>query len=175
VSLGLRRGRRNALECKQLRGTGVAGNLFVALIFRAFLCPRAERFFVPEPEEPLERYAACLEGVALIERFAYDVLDEVAATSSGEVFSTGGGSRSDVWMQCRADVTGRVLHRPACGESAFGTAILAAAGSRCEGLAKAIENMVRIERTFRPNTARAEHYDAAYQRFRAELEERGYA
>ncbi len=140
-----------------------------------FLCHAAERFFVPEPEEPLERYAACLEGVALIERFAYDVLDEVAATSSGEVFSTGGGSRSEVWMQCRADVTGRVLHRPACGESAFGTAILAAAGSRCEGLAEAIENMVRIERTFRPNTARAEHYDTAYQRFRAELEERGYA
>jgi len=140
-----------------------------------FLCQTAERFFVPEPKEPLERYAACLEGVALVERFAYDVLDEVAGTSGGEVFSTGGGSRSDVWMQCRADVTGRVLHRPACGESAFGTAILAAAGSRYEGLAEAIENMVRIERTFAPNRAGTEHYDGLYRRFRSELEKRGYA
>ena len=140
-----------------------------------FLCPEAERFFVPEPEDPLERYAACLEGVASVERFAYDVLDDVAGTSGGDVFSTGGGSRSDVWMQCRADVTGRVVHRPVSPESAFGTAILAAAGSRYAGLAEAIERMVRIERTFRPNPARTGHYDAAYTRFRAELEERGYA
>jgi len=140
-----------------------------------FLCETAERFFVPEPEEPLERYAACLEGVALVERFAYDVLDEVAGTSGGEVFSTGGGSRSDVWMQCRADVTGRVLHRPACGESAFGTAILAAAGSLYGGLAEAIENMVHVERTFSPNRAGTEHYDGLYRRFRSELEKRGYA
>jgi xylulokinase len=152
-----------------------------------FLCGTAERFFVPEPGDRLERYAACLEGVALVERFAYDVLDEAAGTSAcrrsdvadaaagGRVFSTGGGSRSDIWMQCRADVTGRVLHRPACPESAFGAAILAATGACGQELAQTIDSMVRVERTFAPNPAGSRHYDGLYRRFRAELEERGYA
>ena len=140
-----------------------------------FLSQRATGFFLPRPEEPVERYAACLEGVAFVERLAYDVLDGVTGTSGGEVRSTGGGSRSDVWMQCRADVTRRVLHRPACPESALGTAILAAAGSYYQGLSEAMENMVRIERTFAPNPARAEHYDGRFERFCGELKKRGYA
>jgi sugar (pentulose or hexulose) kinase len=112
--------------------------------------------------------------VALVERLAYDVLDGVAGTSGGEVFSTGGGGQSDVWMQCRAHVTRRVLHRAACPESAFGTALLAAAGSDYRGLAQAIENMVRIARTFVPHPVHAEHYDGLYQRFCGELKKRGF-
>ena len=139
-----------------------------------FLCDTARGFFVPQPADPVQRYAACLEGVAFVERLAYDVLDRVSGTCGGEVFSTGGGSRSDVWMQCRADVTGRVLNRPACPESAFGAAILAAAGRYYGGLAQAVENMARIERTFTPNGSRAEHYNRLYGRFCDELEERGY-
>jgi sugar (pentulose or hexulose) kinase len=140
-----------------------------------FLSERATGFFVPEPDDSVRRYAACLEGVAFVERLAYDVLDGVAGTSGGEVYSTGGGSRSDVWMQCRADAARRVLHRPACPESAFGTAVLAAAGSHYPGLSEAIENMVRVERTFAPNPVHAEHYEVSYERFCGELKKRGYA
>ncbi len=111
----------------------------------------------------------------MVERFAYDVLDEVAGVAGGDVFSTGGGSRSDVWMQCRADATGRILHRPACGESAFGAAVLAASGSLFAGLTEAIGAMVRLERTYTPNPAATEPYDQHYRRFRSELEKRGYA
>jgi len=68
-----------------------------------FLCDRAEGFCAAEPADPLERYAAYLQGVALIERLCYRVLDGAAGTCGGQVYSTGGGSRSDVWMQCRAD------------------------------------------------------------------------
>ena len=139
-----------------------------------FLSETAQGFFLPEPADPVDRYAACLQGVAFLERRAYDCLERVAGTSGGAVFSTGGGSRSDVWMQCRADVTGRPLHRPDCPESAFGTALLAAAGSLPGGLAETIETMVRVEKTFTPDAGRAEHYHRLYRRFGDELEKRGY-
>jgi len=102
------------------------------------------------------------------------VIDQAAGDSGGEVYSTGGGSRSDVWMQCRADVTGRVMHRPACAESAFGAAILAAAGTHHGDVASAIDAMVRIEKTFVPNVARAGEYGSRYRQFCMHLQERGY-
>jgi len=145
-----------------------------------FLAPEADGFCIPEPGAEVELFAAYLQGVAFVERMAYDVLDALAATSTststskGHVFSTGGGSRSDVWMQCRADATCRVVHRPACPESAFGSAILAAAGAHYGDLWQAIEAMVHIENTFRPDEAHARQYDDLYARFRVEMEARGY-
>ena len=62
-----------------------------------------------------------------MERLGYAVLDRIVGGEAGRpVFATGGGSRSDVWMQLRSDVTGRPYHRPAYPESAFGSAVLAA-------------------------------------------------
>ena len=139
-----------------------------------FLCGTAEGFFLREPDDSVGRYAACLQGVALLERLSYEVLDRVAGTSGGEVYSTGGGSRSDVWMQCRSDATGRVVHRPACGESAFGAAGLAAAGTVYNGLGEAVENMVRIDKTFTPNPQHADRYQALAARLREEWQKRGY-
>ena len=158
-----------------------------------FLAAKARGFFVPELPDPTDRYTACLEGVALVERLGYQMLDaagesgdarEVAirrgteeiadedfregegffrqsppspcvAPVRGEVYATGGGSRSDVWMQCRADVTGRVLHRPVCGESAFGAAVLSAVGTHYNSIMEAVGRMVGLERTFTPDRRRA--------------------
>lgn len=139
-----------------------------------FLCERAEGFWLGIADNTTELYAAGLQGVALVERLAYDVLDRVAQVSGGEVFSTGGGSRSDVWVQCRADATRRVIHRPACTESAFGAAILAAAGSHFSGLDVAVEEMVHVERSFWPDGAKGEAYDRLYEQFCQELQRRGF-
>jgi D-ribulokinase len=122
----------------------------------------------------LDRYAACLQGVAMVERLGYEVLDAASGESGGDVYGTGGGSRSDVWTQCRADVTGRVIHRPRCGESAFGTAVLAAAGTHYNSIHEAVGEMVRRERSFEPDRGRTPAYDALYERFRGELRKRGY-
>ena len=136
-----------------------------------FLCPSAEGFFVPEPPDSLARYASCLVGVAFVERLAYDVLDRVTGSRGGEVFSTGAASRSDVWMQCRADATGRVMHRPTCGESAFGSAVLSAVATCFPSLGGAVENMVRVERTFIPNPGNAAEYDGLFCRFSRRVEQ----
>ena len=139
-----------------------------------FRCPEASRFAVPEPVQGAHEYAACLAGTALVERLAYEVLDATCGTTGGAVYSTGGGSKSDLWMQCRADVTGRTLHRPGVAESAFGSAILAAAGTLYESLARAIQAMCHIERTFVPADSNLGIYDELYGMFRAELARRGY-
>ena len=139
-----------------------------------FRSATAQGFWLPEPDDRGARYAAGLQGVALVERLCYDVLDEATGGRGGEVYSTGGGSRSDVWMQCRADVTGRVIHRPQCGQSAFGAAVLAAAGALGCGVSAAIRQMVRLECSFTPNAERRADYDRLYERFFAELRRRGW-
>ena len=146
-------------------------------------CVRGERFpfrsedasgFVdPAVDDPATAFAAKLQGTALLERLAYEVLDR-SAPSSGDVFATGGGSASDVWLQLRADVTGRTYHRPACPESAFGSAVLAHAGALGRDLWETSRDMVRIARTFRPRPSLHARYTEYYRRFVALLEHRGY-
>ena len=139
-----------------------------------FKAPQAVGFCAPVPSTDTEQYAAYLQGTALVERLAYEVLDQVAGTSGGDVYSTGGGSRSDVWMQCRATVTGRITHRPECPESAFGSAVLAAAGTAIGDLWRAVRAMVRIETAFDPDPTQARQYEDLYGQFCAALRERGY-
>ena len=139
-----------------------------------FLDPDAEGFCTPTPPDRVSHYAACLQGTAFVERLAYEALDDATGASGGEVYCTGGGSNSDVWMRCRADATGRVMHRPACPESAFGSAILAAAASVHADLPDAIARMVRIDRTFEPDPARTDRYDELFGWFCAEMQRRGY-
>ncbi|MBI2827513.1 MAG: FGGY-family carbohydrate kinase [Planctomycetia bacterium] len=139
-----------------------------------FVAPQATGFVVPEPAETVERYAACLVGTALVERLAYEVLDTACGSGGGAVYATGGATASDVWMQCRADVTGRVVHRAAAPESAFGSAVLAAAGTVYKGLPEAIHAMVRIERSFEPSVGQAAGCDELFAAFRSELDKRGY-
>lgn len=129
---------------------------------------------VPEGEDA-QGFAARLQGVAFVERLAYEALDRVTGQSAhGDVFATGGGSASDLWMQVRADVTGRTLHRPQCHESAFGSAILAAANTIHDGLWDAMGRMLVIERSFHPDSLRGPTYDGLFGAFRHRLEQQGY-
>jgi len=143
-----------------------------------FKSPEATGFCEPEVAEPAPRYAACLQGTALVERLGYAVLDGATrrrdSITPGAVHATGGGSRSDVWMQLRADVCGRTYHRPSCHESAFGSAILAAASTIHQNLGEASQAMVTIARTFHPDRTRHQMYDEIYQRFLRLLEQRGF-
>ena len=77
-------------------------------------------------------------------------------------------------MQCRADVTGRRVHRPACPESAFGSAVLAAAGTVYGDLWEAVGKMVQIERSFEPDLERGGFYDELFGRFCDEIDRRGW-
>ena len=139
-----------------------------------FLAPGARGFCHPPANDPVTRYAANLQGTALVERLAYDVLDRTTGTRGLDIYATGGASRSDDWLQLRADVAGRCVHRPSYAESAFGSAVLAAAATWHGDWRSAARQMVSIDRAFEPDRTRAAAYEERYGRFCRLLEQHGY-
>ena len=115
-----------------------------------FIAPDALAVGIPDSDEIL-RYAACLQGTALVERLAFETLERVLGHAGSDVYTTGGASRSDIWTQLRADVTRRRYLRPACPEAAFGSAVLAASGVTDWSIEQAIAELVRIDRVFDPD------------------------
>jgi xylulokinase len=119
---------------------------------------------------------AVLEGVAMSARLALETLDRSAGLRPTTVLCGGGGFRSDLWAQIRADVLGRRLARVAVRDPAvLGAAALAAvaAGMRPD-LGAALAGLVRHDRVFAPDPAlRALHDDLhalylpAYEALRA--------
>jgi sugar (pentulose or hexulose) kinase len=137
-----------------------------------FLAAAAVAAGVPDHTDPVTRYAACLQGTACVERLAFEVLDSVTGESGTAVYTTGGGSRSDIWTQLRADITGRTYHRPQCAESAFGSAILAAAGATSRSVQQTTAQLVKIERSFEPDAG--DLYEGLFEDFRSLLHGQGY-
>ena len=138
-----------------------------------FVAPHAAGFVEPVTASEAERYAACLQATAMVARFALEKLDAASGAVAGELYLTGGGSRSGVWMQCFADVTGRAVH--VSGRSSVdGAAMLAAAGMAGGDILQAAAGMRCIERTLLPDASRCLAYDEQYARFCAELQRRGY-
>ena len=88
---------------------------------------------------------------------------------TSEFVATGGGARSDAWLQIKADVFGVPFVRPAFTEcGVLGAAILAgAATGRFATCAEGIARFVRRDRVFEPDAGRHAIYVeriAAYQR-----------
>jgi xylulokinase len=139
-----------------------------------FQRPEAEGFLLGEPGSREELFAAYLEGVACLERLAYDTLEELGARIRGPIFSAGGGSRSEAWLQIRADMLGRPVRRPAVTGAAMGAAILAATHEEFDGLPEATKAIVRIDREVEPRRDFLETYAEKYGRFRDACRGRGY-
>ena len=116
---------------------------------------------IPKELKEAELFAAGLLGTACVERRCYELLDQATGTGGGAVYSTGGGSQSDVWMQLRADVCQRPFNRPACPEAAMGAAIFAAAGTHFDSVQTAARQMTRISRTLEPRR----HIEDRYEQF----------
>jgi xylulokinase len=110
---------------------------------------------------------AVAEGVALSARMLLSALDDAAGEQVPRLFHAGGGARSDLWTQIRADCLGRPLDRVAYPDvGCLGAAIMAAVGvGTYRTLAEAIPAMTRIDRTFEPNLRMAPRYDAMYEAY----------
>jgi D-ribulokinase len=139
-----------------------------------FRRPGAEGFTIGIPADRIDAFAAGLEGVALLERLAYETLSEIGAAVGDRVHATGGGARSNIWLRLRASVLGRTLLRPAISETAMGAALLAASGVWFGTLSQAARAMVRIGEVVHPDPDLKAAYDDAYEVFVTELRRRGY-
>lgn len=118
---------------------------------------------------PGEMIVSVMEGVAHSVHWAFEALEQSADLRPILISIGGGGARSDLWCQIRADVLGVPLRRaeqPAA--AALGAAIIAGLGSGAFGsLEAAVRKLVRYDREFRPEARRAEYYANRHQHFRA--------
>ncbi len=116
---------------------------------------------------------------AIIEGVAFNLKEAVVALPATGIKITGyrvvgGGSLSDVWVQTCADITGQSFYRPQVKQAgALGAAILAGVGARIfTDYSQAVDAMVRLERTFEPDTTRHTQYQdrfTLYRRMAAQL------
>lgn len=82
--------------------------------------------------------------------------------------ATGGGAKSDAWLQIKADITGKPFVRPRISEgSLLGAAMLAGIATSCFSTAReAVSRFVAYDRTFHPNPANHTFYKERVALFR---------
>jgi xylulokinase len=110
---------------------------------------------------------AVLEGVAYGLRDILELLRDLGVEPTvGRV--SGGGSRSDLWLNIVASVLGVPLERMENDDgSAFGAAMLAGVRAGLFGsVQEAVATCVRVRETIEPNAAWSAVYDFGYERFR---------
>lgn len=142
-----------------------------------FLAPEAVGFLLGTPRDRDELFAAYLEGVACLERLAFETLVELGAEVGDTIFSAGGGTRSEAWCQIRADTLNKAVLRTrgsAATGAAMGAAILAASLERYGSVNEAGRAMVHVERAVEPRVDRLAAYAAKYEQFMDECYSRGY-
>ncbi len=107
-----------------------------------------------------------LEGTVFYLR---DCLDRLpgAGIEIHEFRAVGGGSHSDAWLQICADILGRPLTRAAVAEAgALGGAILAGAATGVfASPEEGAEAMVRLDRTFDPDSTMQQRYEEQFLKY----------
>lgn len=143
-----------------------------------FIAPDAEGFIVGNSDRaqlhPDLIYIAFLEGVALLERLAYEVITDLGAPVVGPIHTVGGASRSQLWLHIRASVCNRPFIVPEVADPAMGAAVLATAGHLHPDLRSATQAMVHSSNEITPEPNWVPVYEERYARFKDELRTRGY-
>ncbi len=110
---------------------------------------------------------AILEGTTFELRLNLDVLKK-GGVPIGELRAIGGGARSPLWLQMKADITGINVAVPEVTEAAsWGAAILAGTAAGCfSSAAQAAEDCLSIQRRYHPDPNLAIRYEQLYQLYR---------
>jgi xylulokinase len=110
---------------------------------------------------------------ALLEGSAYAVRDiitqmQAAGLELRELRVMGGGTKSQLWNQIKADVTGLQVNVPEITETtALGAAFLALVGiGAYDTLTEVSEHIVKIRQRIEPNPAATSRYAEAYEQYR---------
>jgi sugar (pentulose or hexulose) kinase len=138
-----------------------------------FIAPQA-RGFSPAGLSAAGKFAAGMEGVAYIERYAYDMIRQLSGEEIKAVYTAGGASNSDVWLTIRSNVLNLPVYKMKHVTGAAGAAILAASGTRYASLMEAGRAMTRIEKEITPQPGMAAAYNEGYKLFVRTLQEKGY-
>jgi sugar (pentulose or hexulose) kinase len=110
---------------------------------------------------------AILEGVAFQYFDTFRLLSDLNMRVQ-ELCMVGGETRSSLWNQIKADVTGKEIRIPEVDDAAaLGAALLAGTGvGQYSSLKKAAEEAVQIRSVFKPNSKHQRFYASAYRNYR---------
>jgi sugar (pentulose or hexulose) kinase len=132
------------------------------------------RAIVPEQISKSELYAANLEGVACIERLAYEIIEELSDEKIAAVYTAGGGSNSEVWLKIRAAVLNVPIYKCKAASGALGAAIMAASNTYYASVTDAASHMTAMEKAIFPEVELVAKYEAQYQQFKEKLKALNY-
>ena len=110
---------------------------------------------------------AIMEGLAVALKRMLECEMELGATMS-EIRSLGGGSKSKIWCQIKADILGMPVKVIENSESTpcMGAAILAGvANGMWPSIEEAAERFIKIKETYEPNPENAEVYQKLYEKY----------
>ncbi len=128
-----------------------------------FFAPDARGFW-PEGDD-VEKFTACMEGVAFIERYAYERIALLSGEKIQHIFSAGGGSNSSTWLRIRSSVLNCDISKMKNVSGAAGAAILAASRTFYNSLEEAAGAMALPELVIGPVEELIRPYEEKYLLF----------
>jgi xylulokinase len=110
---------------------------------------------------------AIMEGVTFEMRRTLEIVED-AGNAVREVYTIGGGARSDLWSQIKADIYKKPVYTFEASEGGIlGSAILAGVGVGVYTDVRAgAEQCLRVKRAFHPDLSTATRYDYLYELFK---------
>ncbi len=110
---------------------------------------------------------AILEGLTYELRLNLEIV-QTGGVQIDSLRAIGGGAKSPLWLQLKADITGMQIVTPKITEAAaFGAALLAGVGADVFPSAEqASEDFLEITGKYDPDTARHHHYTRLYELYR---------
>lgn len=110
---------------------------------------------------------AIMEGVTYELRRTLEIVED-AGNTVRQVYTIGGGARSDVWSQIKADIYKKPVYTFEASEGGIvGSAILAGVGAGVYTDARAgAEQCLRVDKEFAPDPSTAARYDYLYGLFK---------
>ena len=151
---------------------GSNGVMFAPFLYGRSIYPRvkATYFGISQTTSPADLVRALMEGVAFESRAGIAAVEGGTGHKSELAYVTGAPSKSSVWMQILADVTGMTLHQAALDPKLTGTlgaAIFAGIGAGVYAdFPDAVEQAVKPPRTIiEPNPENVAAYEPLYQEY----------
>lgn len=138
-----------------------------------FVAPQA-RGFEANGLSDAESYVAGMEGVAYIERYAYQLIRQLSGEQVEKVYTAGGASNSHAWLTIRSNVLNLPIIKMKHVSGAAGAAILAASKTEYTNIMEATAAMTQVAEEIRPVPSLVKAYDNGYTEFIQLLKEKGY-
>ncbi|TDH29328.1 carbohydrate kinase [Segetibacter sp. 3557_3] len=138
-----------------------------------FVAPHA-RGFAPTGLSKAALFAANMEGVAYVERLAFETIQGLTGEKINRVFTAGGASNNDTWLKIRSNILNQPLIKMRHVTGAAGAAILAASKTHFPSIFEAVKAMTQVETQVQPEPKLAAVYERYYQTFVEILQEKGF-